>query len=227
MNKGKLIVLEGSCDAVGKSTQYRLLIDKLLEDKEKVITTHHFPSYGTYQGRPVEEYLKGNYGKISDLSPYFVNSLYAQDRAITWISGLKQEYEKGNIILFDRYTTSSLIYQSTTIEDKEEREKFIDYIYDYEYNKMGLPVPDLVIFLHLPFELANELRKKRKSNGEIQDDIHESDIAFMKMVSDTSIDIANKYNWDFIECSSDNKLRSIEDIHNDVYKLVRKKIYND
>ena len=96
---GKLIVIEGSCDGVGKSTQYRMLMDRLINDKKEVITTHHFPSYGTYQGRPVEEYLKGNYGEISSLSPYFVNSLYAQDRAITWVTGLKSEYEKGNIIL--------------------------------------------------------------------------------------------------------------------------------
>ena len=107
--KGKLIVIEGSCDGVGKSTQYKLLIDRLINEKEYDITSHHFPSYGTYQGRPVEEYLKGNFGNHSELSPYFVNSLYAQDRAITWITGLKQEYDKGNIIVLDRYTTSSFI----------------------------------------------------------------------------------------------------------------------
>ena len=132
---GKLIVIEGSCDGVGKSLQYKLLVDRLLKDKETVVTTHHFPSYGTYQGRPVEEYLKGNYGKISSLSPYFVNSLYAQDRAITWITGLKQEYDKGNIIVLDRYTTSSLIYQSSVIDNPKEKEDFINYVYDYEYNK--------------------------------------------------------------------------------------------
>ena len=105
---GKLIVVEGSCDGVGKSTQYKLLVDHLKKDSVNV-TTHHFPSYGTYQGRAVEEYLKGNYGKISELSPYFVNSLYAQDRAITWISGLKEIYDNDGIIVLDRYTTSSLI----------------------------------------------------------------------------------------------------------------------
>ena len=67
---GKLIVIEGSCDGVGKSTQYKLLVDRLSKDKNNIIVTHHFPSYGTYQGRPVEEYLRGNYGKISNLSPY-------------------------------------------------------------------------------------------------------------------------------------------------------------
>lgn len=221
---GKLIVIEGSCDGVGKSTQYKLLVDRLIKDNEKVITTHHFPSYGTYQGRPVEEYLKGNYGKISELSPYFVNSLYAQDRAITWLTGLKQEYDKGGIIVLDRYTTSSLIYQSSVIDDLEEREKFINYIYDYEYHKLGIPEPDLVIFLHAPFELARELKNKRKINDGVQNDIHERDLEFMRNVSDTSIHIANKFNWSYIECTEGNGMRSIEDIHEDVYRLVKKKI---
>lgn len=219
---GKLIVIEGSCDGVGKSTQYKLLVDRLIKDNEKVITTHHFPSYGTYQGRPVEEYLKGNYGKISELSPYFVNSLYAQDRAITWVTGLKQEFDKGGIIILDRYTTSSLIYQSSVIEDLKEREEFINYIYDYEYHKLNIPEPDLVIFLHASFELARELKEKRKVNDGIKNDIHERDLEFMKNVSDTSISIADKFNWSFVECTQDNKFRSIEDIHEDVYKLVKK-----
>lgn len=102
-----------------------MLIDRLKEEKENMIITHHFPSYGTYQGRPVEEYLKGNYGKISELSPYFVNSLYAQDRAITWVNGLKHEYDNGSIIILDRYTTSSLIYQSSVIEDKKKEKTLL------------------------------------------------------------------------------------------------------
>ena len=120
---GKLIVIEGSCDGVGKTTQYKLLIDRLIKDNKNVITTHHFPSYGTYQGRPVEEYLKGNYGKIAELSPYFVNSLYAQDRAITWLTGLKQEYDKGGIIVLDRYTTSNLATQGSKILDKDDNDE--------------------------------------------------------------------------------------------------------
>ena len=223
---GNLIVIEGSSDGVGKSVQYKLLIDRLLKDKEKVITTHHFPSYGTYQGRPVEEYLKGNYGKISSLSPYFVNSLYAQDRAITWITGLKQEYDKGNIIVLDRYTTSSLIYQSSVIDNPKEKENFINYVYDYEYNKIGIPIPDLVIFLHVPFKLSRTLKGKRTSNEGIKNDIHERDYEYLKKAYDTSIEIAKKYNWNFIECSSNNKMRSPEEIHEDIYKLIKEKFYN-
>ena len=223
---GNLIVIEGSSDGVGKSVQYKLLIDRLLKDKEKVITTHHFPSYGTYQGRPVEEYLKGNYGKISSLSPYFVNSLYAQDRAITWITGLKQEYDKGNIIVLDRYTTSSLIYQSSVIDNPKEKENFINYVCDYEYHKIGIPIPDLVIFLHVPFKLSRTLKGKRTSNEGIKNDIHERDYEYLKKAYDTSIEIAKKYNWNFIECSSNNKMRSPEEIHEDIYKLIKEKFYN-
>ncbi len=222
---GKLIVIEGSCDGVGKSTQYNLLIDRLQKEGYNIIK-HHFPSYGTYQGRPVEEYLKGNFGKISELSPYFVNSLYAQDRAITWETGLKNEYEKDGIIVLDRYTTSSLIYQATSIENKNRREEFINYIYDYEYNKLSLPIPDLVIFLHVPFELAKSLKEKRKRETRVKDDINESDLEFMRKVSDTSIYIANKYSWDFVECSNNDEMISIEEIHNKIYSLVKKKIGN-
>lgn len=220
---GKLIVIEGACDGIGKSTQYKLLIDRLRKDNV-YIATHHFPSYGTYQGRPVEEYLRGNYGKISDLSPYFVNSLYAQDRAITWINGLKDEYDKGGVIVLDRYTTSSLIYQSTSITDDNERENFINYIYDYEYHKLGIPEPDLVIFLYAPFEFVRSLKNKRKNNDGIDNDIHERDMAFMKSVYDTSVSIADRYNWNYINCVSDNQMRTVEDIHEEIYKLVKKKI---
>jgi len=219
---GKLIVIEGSCDSVGKNTQYKLLKDRLINDKNKVITTHHFPSYGTYQGRPVEEYLKGNYGKISELSPYFINSLYAQDRAITWVTGLKEEYEKDSVILLDRYTTSTLIYQSSVIEDIEQKEEFINYIYDYEYNKLGIPEPDLVIFLHVPFEMARELKLKRKDNKGIKNDIHEQDLKFMKNVSETSASIAKKFNWSFIDCVKDNQMRTPSEIHEEIYELVQK-----
>ena len=223
MKKCKLIVVEGACDGIGKTTQYKMLCDHFKDDGISVVN-HHFPSYGTSEGALVERYLKGEFGEVSKLSPYFVNSLYAQDRAITWITGLKEEYDRGNIIVLDRYTTSSLIYQSSVIEDENERKKFINYVSDYEYHKLGLPEPDMVIFLHAPFEIAQMLKNKRLNNDGVKNDIHEKDYYFMKKVSDISIDIAKMFNWDFIECSEGNKMRSQEEIHEDVYKLVKKKI---
>ena len=221
MGKGKLIVVEGSCDGIGKSTQYDLLGKELLNAGEDVVT-HHFPSYGTYQGRAVEEYLSGEFGSPSELSPYFVNSLYALDRVLTWQKELKEYYDNGSIILLDRYTTSSLIYQSALMDSYEDKIKFIDYVCDFEYEKLGIKMPDKVIFLHAPFELVTRMREERSNNEGIINDIHERDLEFMKRVYDNSMFIADYLNWDLIECSKGEKMASIEEIHEKVYSLVRK-----
>ena len=115
MKYGKLIVIEGACDGVGKSTQIELLRKRLLKEGYKVLC-HHFPTYDLHQGRGVEEFLKGTYGDIKDLSFYFINNLYAYDRMITWQTILKKAYSEGYIILLDRYTTSSLIYQTASLK---------------------------------------------------------------------------------------------------------------
>lgn len=221
MKKGRLIVIEGASDGIGKTTQYNLLKEKLISE-DSHITSHHFPSYDTYQGKPVEEYLKGNFGNPDNLSPYFINSLYAIDRAITWHTSLKESFEKGDIILLDRYTSSSLIYQSALIEDEEEKKKFIDYVTDFEYEKLGIKKPDSVIFLSAPFEVVNEMRRKRKlEKGEaVEGDIHENNLEFLKKVYDSAIFVAKYLNWDIIDCSDGNKMKSPEDIHEEITKLI-------
>lgn len=160
MEKGKLIVVEGACDGIGKSTQYKLLKEKL---------------------------------------------------------------ENGNIILLDRYTTSSLIYQSALIDNEEEKKKFIDYVIDFEYKKIGIKEPDQVIFLYAPFDLVTEMRNNRKENDGVSNDIHERDLEFMKKVYDSAMFIADYLSWDKINCEKNNSMRSIDDIHSEIYSLVRKK----
>jgi len=218
--KGKLIVVEGACDGIGKSTQYDLLREHLQQDGHEVVS-HHFPSYNTPQGKPVEKYLAGDFGKPSELSPYFVNTLYAMDRAITWKEILEKEYQAGKIILLDRYTTSSLIYQSSVIEDLEERKKFIDYVCDYEYSKLGIQKPDKVIFLHAPFDLVTEMRNARKSNEGLENDIHERDIEFMKRVYENAMFMSEYLGWDRIDCTNGDSMDTIENIHQKVYKKVK------
>lgn len=221
MKNGKIIVIEGACDGIGKTTQFKMLKDRLEKDGNKVIS-HHFPSYETYQGIPVEKYLSGEYGEPKELSPYFVNSLYAMDRGITWYTDLKEKYDKGNIILLDRYTTSSLIYQSALIDDIEEKKKFIDYVIDFEYNKIGIKKPDTVIFLCAPFDLVSKMRNSRKQNEGISNDIHEKNLEFMKKVYENALFISNYLSWNIIECSSNNEMKSIDDIHENIYRLVNK-----
>ena len=222
MNQGKIIVIEGACDGIGKTTQYKLL-KKYLEDKGYNVCSHHFPTYDSKQGKLTEYYLNGDFGNPNDLSPYLVNSIYAVDRAITWKDKLKDAYDKGNIILLDRYTTSSLLYQAALIEDITERLKFVSYAEDYEYNKLGVQRPDNVIFLTAPFDLVTKIRSKRVDNEGIENDIHERDIEFMKKVYENACMVAEYLNWNIIECSKNNEMRTVDDIHEDVYKLVRMK----
>jgi len=222
MNKGKLIVFEGASDGIGKSTQIKLLWDRL-EKEGNVVVNHHFPTYGTYHGAPVEEYLRGNLGSIDELSPYFINSLYAVDRACAWHTKLKPMYEDGRVLLMDRYTTSSLIYQSAKIKDIEEKKKFLDYVTDFEYNKLGIQRPDVVIFLTAPFEMISEMRKNRVDNDGIINDLHERDLEYLKEVYENSMFVAEYLGWDIIYNNNGMELRSREDIHNDIYNLVKKR----
>ncbi len=221
MKNGKLIVIEGSCDGIGKTTQYNLLIENLKKDNIEVVS-HHFPSYNTNEANGVERYLNKEFGNINELSPYFINSLYAHDRAVTWYSYLKNEYENGKVILLDRYTTSSLIYQSALIENLSERKKFIDYVIDFEYNKIGIKKPDAVIFLNADFDLVTKLRNERQNNDGIKNDIHESNLEFMKKVYENAIFISNYLKWNIINCEENNNFKSIDDIQNEIYKLVKK-----
>lgn len=216
---GKLIVIEGACDGIGKTTQYELLKKRLMDEGYNVVS-HHFPSYDEYQGKPVEKYLSGEYGDINELSPYFINNLYATDRAITWHTNLKEKY-KDSIILLDRYTTSSLIYQSSLIENIEERKKFINYVIDFEYNKLEIKKPDLVIFLNAPYDLVEQLRNKRKSNEGIENDIHEKNNGFMNKVYNNALFVADYLNFSNVNCSINNQMKSIENIHEEIYNIVK------
>ena len=209
---GKLIVIEGACDGIGKTTQFNMLYNKLEKEVGKVVS-HHFPSYDEYQGKAVEKYLNGDFGLPQELSPYFINSLYATDRAITWYSELKEKYEAGYTILLDRYNTSSIIYQAAVIEDKEEKIKFMDFVNDYEFNKIGIKKPDCIIFLYAPFDLVTKLRQERQQNAGIANDIHERDLNFMRKVYDTAMLAADYFKWDMIQCNSGDKMKTVEEIH--------------
>lgn len=190
INLNKVIVIEGSGDGVGKSTQLRLLKNALIKDGYKIAGCH-FPAYGEPSAAGVELYLQGKLGEIEDLSPYFINNLYAHNRAIVWQTQLKPAYKNGDTILLDRYTTSSLIYQAASYETIEEKKEYINYTMDYEYNKLGIKEPDQVLYLWGPYDLLRQMILKRYSNEGVANDIYERNEEFLKRVYETSMFVAD------------------------------------
>lgn len=171
----------------------------------------------------LSEYLINHYGTIHNLSPYFINSLYAVDRAVTWHTELASEYQQGKIVLLDRYTTSSIIYQSAEIDNRREKEDFIHYVTDFEYHKNGIASPDETIFLWAPYDLITEIRNKRTTNEGISKDIHERDDEYMRKVYDSAMYVADYLSWHKVQCNDGDKMRPIEDIQEEIHQYVKKK----
>ena len=181
MKKGKLIVIEGT-DSSGKQTQTEKVYNRLLEEGYKVkrIT---FPDYESPSSAPVKMYLSGELGQNpQDVNVYAVSSMYAIDRFISFTKNWKDFYEEGGIIISDRYTMSNMIHQASKINDMEEKKKYVDWLYDLEFEKMKIPFPDLVIFLNMPTEFAYKLMESRlnKFSNEEEKDIHEKNKDYMK-----------------------------------------------
>lgn len=223
---GKLIIIEGRTDGVGKETQTKKLYERLVAEgfNVKKIT---FPNYGTAGCAAVESYLNGDLGTNPDeINPFAVSAMFANDRFFSFVQDWGKFYNEGGIIISDRYTTSNMLHQSCKIENMDEKNLYLDWLYDLEFNKYKLPVPDMVVFLDVPLEQSTKLMKDRKNkiNGEESKDIHESDLNYLKACSDNADYIANKYNWERIDCIFQDQMKSIDDIHNDIYDKVTKKI---
>ena len=218
--KGKLIIIEAG-DGSGKATQTEKLFQRLLLEKFK-IKKIEFPNYASESSALVKMYLNGEFGTDPDtISPYIASSFYAVDRYASFKKDWEAFYQEGGIILADRYTTSNMVHQAAKIEEDSERNKFIDWLYDFEYNIFGLPVPDYVVFLDMPPEFSFELISKRASKAvDVRHDIHEADQQYLIKSYNNANQIASKYNWHKIMCISGSSLKTIEEIHEEVYKLV-------
>ena len=221
MEKGKLIVVEGACDGVGKTTQVELL-KEYLEQYGEVIT-HHFPTYHEVSGFLVEKYLAKEFGELKELNPYFINSLYAIDRAIVCKDKIMPALNEGKTVLLDRYTTSSVIYQAATLPiENDVKKDFIEYVIDFEYNRLGIVKPDAVIFLTAPYEVIKQIRNARKVNDGILKDIHESNEEYLMDVYNTAQYASKILGWDRVECSNGDQMRPIEEIHESIKKILER-----
>ena len=211
---GKLIVIEG-LDGSGKSTQLDLLF-KGLEDLGKDCKWVSFPDYESNSSALVKMYLGGEFGnKPDDVNAYAASVFYTVDRYASYKSNWGEFYESGGTIVSGRYTTSNAIHQASKLpEDKWE--DFLSWLYDFEYNKIGIPKPDKVIFLDMPIEVSQKLLTKRYEGDENKKDIHESDVKYLEKCRNAACFTAKYSGWSIINCAENGEARSIEDIAKDV-----------
>lgn len=219
---GKLFVIDGT-DASGKQTQLKKLQERL--EKENIdYKLVSFPNYDNPSSSLIKMYLSGEFGEnAKEISPYIASTFFAVDRYATFKKELEEYYNNGGIILADRYTTANMVHQAGKIENKEEREKFLNWLWDYEFNLYKLPVPTKVFFLDMPPEYAFKLMQNRENKFTHEDkkDIHERDKSHIIDSYNAACEVADKYNWVKIECVREGKIRTIEDIHEDIFKEIK------
>ncbi len=216
---GKLIVIEGT-DGSGKSTQFKLLSERL--DRENIqFQRIVFPRYDQDSSALIRMYLGGQFGsKPTDVNAYAASTFYAVDRFASYKMDWGNWYENGGLVLSDRYTTSNAVHQASK-EPEGEQEQYLQWLYDLEYNKLGLPRPDLTIYLDVPTDFTEMLLRHREQDTNTKADIHEKDTSYLATCRKMGRKAAEFYNWTVISCVRDGKLRTMEDIHNEVYTYVK------
>lgn len=211
---GKLIVIEGT-DGSGKSTQFRLLT-QAVEQRGVKFQKLVFPQYQEESSALIRMYLGGQFGdKPSDVNAYAASAFYAVDRYASYKKVWGDWYEGGGLVLSDRYTTSNAVHQASK-EPEERQGEFLRWLYEFEYDKLGLPRPDLTIYLDVPTEYTEQLMRSREAATGTTADIHEQDLGYLATCRRMGRSAAQFYGWTVIECVRDGAMRSIEDIHSEI-----------
>lgn len=216
---GKLIVIEGT-DGSGKSTQFKKLTERLTAEGtefQKLV----FPQYSEPSSALIRMYLGGEFGTDpSDVNAYAASAFYAVDRYASYKKAWGEWYDNGGLILSDRYTTSNAVHQ-TSKEPAEKQQEFLKWLYEFEYDKLGMPCPDLVIYLDVPNELSERMMRSREAATGTCADIHEQDATYLRRCRDNAREVANLCAWQIIDCSKDGQMRSVEDIHEEAWRHVQ------
>jgi len=221
MERGKLIVMAGT-DGSGKATQTNLLVEKL-KQKGYDVEIADFPQYGQRSAVLVEDYLNGKFGTAKEVGPYRASIFYACDRYAASFK-IKKWLEQGKIVVCNRYVSANKGHQTGKIENKQEKDKFLEWLDDLEYNIFKIPKPDVNILLYMPPEIGQKLvdnKGYRDYLGGNKRDIHEADINHLKEASEAYKYVAEKYNWLVINCAPDNKLKTVEDISKEVFEKIK------
>lgn len=225
---GKIVVIEGT-DCSGKTTQYEKLCERLKKDKID-FSTASFPEYTSESSYFVREYLAGNYGRHpSDVDAKTASVFYAVDRYHSYkTKEWGATYRNGGNVLFARYITSNILHQACKLSTIAEKEKFINWLYEFETETLGIPKENTVIMLKMPFEKIKELKKTRGTTSSGTRDIHEEDEEYLKIAYENSIWMAQKLGWKIVECVDESgNIRTIEDINNEIYDIVKNEFKNN
>ena len=222
---GKLIILEGA-DCSGKATQTELLVTQLKKEGHDVKTLD-FPQYDSFFGKHVAKYLRGEYGTLDTLHPELASMLFAFDR-FGQKEKLKKWLDSGAVIILNRYMESNMGHQGAKISNREELQSFLEWLEELELKRLGIPKADVVLYLHVPTEISQQIIQNREDkgylNGEKQD-IHEKDGEYQKRCVQTYVELCERFpHWHKIACISEDRLLSREAIHELIWEIVRQEL---
>ena len=215
---GRLIVFEG-IDGSGKSTQFEMMCERLLSE-DRQFKRIVFPRYSEPSSALIKMYLAGDFGNKPDsVNAYAASSFYAVDRYASFIQDWHDYYNNGGLILTDRYTTSNAIHQGAKIAE-EQREYFFQWLYEYEFSLIGLPAPDMVIYMNIDAEIAAKRLLHRQSETGTGADIHENDIAYLQNCAQCGKQAAAQLNWQKINCLVNGIERDKNEVHSEIYTKI-------
>ncbi len=215
MSRGTLIVFEGT-DGSGKATQSRLLYERLLREGRDCRKLD-FPRYGEQSAALIELYLHGAFGsRPGDVNAYAASTFFSVDRYASYKQDWGAYYEAGGLLIADRYTTSNAVHQAGKLPARE-REAFLSWLFDFEYRLLGLPEPTLVFYLDVPTDVTETLMRRREDETHTSADIHERDDAYLRACRENAAQVAARCGWQRIDCTKNGDMRTVEDIHAEVY----------
>ena len=221
---GIFVDLEG-LDGSGKTTQTELICKRLAEDGID-FRQIKLPDYDSDSSILVRKYLAGDFGKnAGDVNSYAASVLYAADRFASYTEKWGADYRAGKLIFADRYTPANALYQMTKL-DKSEWDSFLEWLFDFEYEKIGIPAPDKVIFLDMPVEVSQRLMTSRYGGDETKKDVHEANVEFLNACREAALYAAEKYGWSVVNCAENGEPLPIAVINDKIHKILMEVLKN-